>query len=127
MSKGRLFDIGKMRHRIAIYGIDRRPDGSGGFTRNDIDGRGNPDGAGLIGRFWAYIKPVSAKERQWGEQFTELTTHVCWLRYNTLIKEGMTLRRLFSDRQIDYYIEGMYDPDNLQKFWVLNLREGGPR
>lgn len=120
MTKNRLFDIGKMRHRIAIYATDRREDGSGGFDRND------PSGADLIGRFWGYIKPVSAKERQWGEQFTEVTTHTCWLRYNTIIKEGMILRRLFRDRHVDYYVEQIYDPTNLQEFLVLNLREGGP-
>ena len=126
MTKNRLFDIGKMRHRIAIYGIDRRPDGSGGFTRNDLDASGNPDGASLISRYWAYIRPVSAKERQWGEQFTEVTTHMCWLRYNTLVKEGMLVRRLFSSNHVDYYLERSYDPNNLQEVLVLNLREGGP-
>ena len=120
MSKRRLFDVGKMRHRIAIYGTNRVEDGSGGFDRGD------PSGADLIGRYWGHVEPVSVKERQWGEQFTELTTHTCWLRYNTLVEEGMTLRRLFRDRHVDYYVEGMYDPNNLGEWLVLMLREGGP-
>lgn len=121
MTKKRLFDISKMRHRIRIYGIGRTEDGSGGFTRSD------PSGADLIGAYWSYIRPVSARERQWGEQFTEVVTHMAWLRYNTLIKEGMTARRVFGDRTVDYYVETIYDPDNLKEFLVLGLREGGPK
>lgn len=121
MTKRRLFDIGKMRHRIAVYGISRTEDGSGGFDRSD------PSNTTLIMRFWGHIRPVSTRERQWGEQFTEVVTHVCWLRYNTLITEGMSVRRNFADRQQNYYVEGVYDPDNLKEFLVLMLREGGPQ
>lgn len=118
--KRRLFDIGKMRHRIAIYAISRIEDGSGGYDRTD------PSGPDLIGRYWCYIEPVGARERQWGEQFTELTTHRCWLRYNPLLKEGMTLRRTIGSAIVDYYLESLYDPNNLQEFHLAMLREGGP-
>ena len=114
--KRRLFDLGKMRHRVSVYVVDRDDDGSGGFDRQD------PSGGTKLGDFWAHIAPVSAKERQWGEQFTEETTHHCWLRHNTLIEPGMILRF----RNVDYYIEQAYDPDNLQEFLFLTLREGGP-
>lgn len=118
--KRRMFDIGKMRHRIRVYATNRVDDGSGGFDRSD------PSGADHIGNYWCHIEPVTARERQWGEQYTELTTHRCWLRYNTLIKEGMTLRRVLGSSTIDYYVESMVDPDNLGEFLVLMLREGGP-
>lgn len=114
----RKFDIGKMRHRVSLYATTRVDDGAGGFTRSD------PSGATKIDDYWANVEPVSAKERQWGEQFTEITTHKCWLRYNTLIadQEGMILRF----RNVDYYVESIYDPDQLQEFLMLTLREGGP-
>ena len=114
--KSRMFDIGKLRHRVSLYAVTREDDGSGGFDRAD------PSGATKIQDYWANLEPVSAKERQWGEQFTEVTTHKCWLRYNTLVQQGMILRY----RNVDYYIEQVYDPDNLQEWLFLTLREGGP-
>lgn len=116
MRFNRLFDIGKLRHRVSIYAVTRKDDGAGGFERQD------PSGATKINDYWANIEPVSAKERQWGEQFTELTTHKCWLRYNPLVTEGMILRF----RNVDYYVEQVYDPDNRQEWLILTLREGGP-
>lgn len=116
MKKRRLFDIGRMRHRVSIYVVTRTDDGSGGFDRED------PSGATKLNDYWAHIAPVTARERQWGEQFTEVTTHACWLRYNELVKPGMILRY----RNVDYYIEQAYDPDNLQEWLLLALREGGP-
>jgi head-tail adaptor len=118
--KKRMFDLGKMRHRIKVYATNRVDDGSGGFDRSD------PSGADLIGEFWCHIAPVTSRERQWGEQYTELTTHIAWLRYNSLLKEGMTLRRIISDTTVDYYLERMIDPNNLREFSLLMLREGGP-
>ena len=120
MTKTRSFDLGKMRHRIAVYATERVEDGAGGFDRKD------PSGSELIGRYWCHIRPVTAKERQWGEQFTEVTTHMCWMRYNTLIKEGMTFRRIIGSNQVDYYVESFYDPDQLQQYQIVMLREGGP-
>lgn len=115
--KNRLFDIGKVRHRVSLFFVNRKDDGSGGFDREDpIDNEIAPL------NLWARIEPVSAKERQWGEQFTEVTTHKCWLRYNTLVQQGMILRY----RNVDYYIEQAYDPDNTQEWLFLTLREGGP-
>lgn len=118
--KRRLFDLGKMRHRVRVYATHRVPDGSGGFDRSD------PSGSNLIGTYWCHIEPVSSRERQWGEQYTELTTHKCWLRYNTLIKEGMTLQRVIKSDVINFYVESMVDPNNLREFHLLMLREGGP-
>lgn len=120
MKEQRKFDVGKMRHRIAVYAINRQDDEHGGFDRND------PTGGDLIGRFWCKIYPVMGMERQWGEQFTEVTTHMCWLRYNSLLKEGMLLRRILTDQTIDYYLERLVDPSNLKEFHVAMLREGGP-
>jgi SPP1 family predicted phage head-tail adaptor len=114
--KSRLFDIGKLRHRVSIYEVTRTDDGSGGFDRED------PSEDTLLGEYWARIDPVSARERQWGDQFTEVTTHKCWLRYNTLVKPGMTLRF----RSVDYYIEQAFDPDNRLEWLYMTLREGGP-
>lgn len=117
MKNNRLFDLGKMRHRVSLYTVTRVDDGAGGFVRQD------PASAPtLIGTFWARVDPVSAKERQWGEQFTELTTHQCWLRYNAAVVPGMILRF----RGVDYYVETVYDPTNLGEFLMMNLREGGP-
>jgi head-tail adaptor len=118
MKKRRLFDIGHMRHRISVYTVTRVDDGSGGFDRSD------PSEATKIGDYWAHVQPVTARERQWGEQFTEVTTHTCWLRYHDAVAslEGGILRF----RGVDYYIEQAYDPDNLKNFLVLTLREGGP-
>jgi SPP1 family predicted phage head-tail adaptor len=114
--KNRLFDIGKMRHRVTLYTVTRVDDGAGGFERQD------PSVPTELGTFWARVDPVSAKERQWGEQFTELTTHQCWLRYNAAVLPGMILRH----KGADHYIESVYDPDNLKEFIFLTLREGGP-
>lgn len=119
--KKRKFDIGKMRHRIRIYATTRIEDGSGGYDRTD------PSGADLIGAYWCHIEPVSAREIQWGEQFTEVVTHSCWLRYNRLIKEGMTVRRVIGSEHVDFYVEKLYDPDNLKEWLLLGLREGGPQ
>lgn len=120
MKKNRLFDLGKMRHRIRAYTPTRQDDGSGGFDRQD------PSAGTLIGTYWSYIRPVSSRERQWGEQFTERTSHVCWLRYNTSLTEGMIIQRDVGGTTINYYVECLYDPDNLQEFHMLMLREGGP-
>lgn len=116
MKRRRLFDIGLMRHRVSLYTITRRDDGSGGYDRDD------PSTVTKLNDYWAHMQPVTAREREWGEQFTELTTHTCWLRYNKLVVPGMVLRF----RGIDYYVESVYDPDNLQEFMLLTLREGGP-
>ena len=118
--RARKFDVGQLRHRVAIYSSNRVSDGAGGFDRSD------PSGADLIGCYWCNIQPVTARERQWGEQFTEQTTHTCWLRYNVLIKEGMTLTRTVGDTLISYYLEGLFDPDNMMEWYLLTLREGGP-
>lgn len=121
MSFRRRFDIGQMRHRIRVYATTRVDDGAGGFTRTD------PSGADLIGKYWGHIEPINYRERQWGEQFTELTTHICWLRYNSLIKEGMTLMRTQRNANIEYYVQNAFDPDNgMNEYLMLALREGGP-
>jgi len=116
--KNRLFDLGKLRHRVSVYAVTRVDDSSGGFDRQD------PSEATKIGEFWGRIEPVSSREIQWGDQFTEVTTHKCWLRYHDEVAnlEGGILR--FRNR--DYYIEQAYDPNNLQEFLLLTLREGGP-
>lgn len=116
----RSFDIGKMRHRVSVYATNREMDSSGGFDRTD------PSSADLIGKYWCHIEPVSARERQWGEQYTEVVTHRCWLRYNSLLQEGMALRRIIRGLAVDYYLESLVDPDNLQQWHMLMLREGGP-
>lgn len=118
--KSRLFDIGKMRHRIKIYNTVRADDGSGGFDRED------PAPDNLYATRWGHIEPVSARQRQWGEQYTEVTTHVCWLRHDATITDGMTLGRVINGTEVFYYVEGTFDPDNLQQFTLCNLREGGP-
>ena len=114
--KRRLFDIGKMRQRVSLYTVTRTDDGAGGFTRTD------PSAGTLIGTYWGNIDPVSARERQWGEQFTELTTHVCWLRWRSDVYETGIVRC----SGVDYYVEKAYDPDRLKEFIVMTLREGGP-
>jgi len=118
--KTRKFDIGKMRHRIRVYNVDQVDDGSGGFDRGD------PDPSDLLTTVWCHIEPVTARERQWGEQYTELTTHRCWLRYNDQLAEGQTWQRDVGGTTINYYVEQLYDPDNLQEFHLAMLREGGP-
>lgn len=120
MKKNRLFDVGKLRHRVGLYATTRTDDGSGGFERSD------PSGETKVQDYWAHIQPVTAMERQWGEQFTEQTTHSCWLRYNSLVKERMILRRYVPKGHIDYYIISAFDPDNLGEWMLLALREGGP-
>lgn len=114
--KKRLFDIGKMRQRVSLYTVTRTDDGAGGFTRED------PAPGNLIGTYWGNIDPISARERQWGIQFTEVTTHVCWLRYNTNVYEtGLVICD-----GVTYYVESAFDPDRLKEFIMMTLREGGP-
>lgn len=121
MKKRRLFDLGKMRHRVEIHDITRTEDDSGGFDRGD------PSAASLLGEVWCHIQPISAKEKEWGGQFTELTSHVAWLRYNTSLSEGQTLRYVqVNGGPIDYYVETLFDPDRTKQFHILGLREGGP-
>ena len=69
---------------------------------------------------------MTARQRQWGEQYTELTTHVCWLRYDSQLIDGMALGRVVGGTEVFYYVESTYDPNNLQEFSLLILREGGP-
>jgi len=116
--KRRRFDIGKMRHRVTLYNTVREDDGYGGFDRLDASVSTE------IGEYWAHIEPVSAHERIWGGQFTELTTHKCWLRYNDLLT-GLD-GAIMSWKGKQYYIERIYDPNNLKEFLFLVLREGGP-
>lgn len=118
--KSRMFDLGKMRHRIKIYNTVRVDDGSGGFDRGD------PSPETLLATRWCHIEPVSARQRQWGEQYTELTTHACWLRYDEQLDDGMTVGRVINGTEVFYYVETAFDPDNLQEFTLLNLREEGP-
>jgi SPP1 family predicted phage head-tail adaptor len=114
--KRRLFDIGKMRHRISLYEITRTDDGAGGFERSD------PSNPTKIGAFWGRIEPLTVRERTWSEQFTQVTTHSCWLRYNAQVQQGMIVRK----GSIDYYVETVIDPNQLKEFMLLGLREGGP-
>lgn len=118
--KNRLFDVGKMRHRIKIYNTVRVDDGSGGFDRSD------PSEDDLYATRWGFIAPVSSRQRQWGMQFTEVTTHACWLRFDDQLSDGMVLGRVIRGTERFYYVEAVYDPENLGEFSFLTLREGGP-
>jgi head-tail adaptor len=118
--KRRLFDLGRMRQRVKIYNTTRVEDQSGGFDRSD------PSADTLLGTYWAHVEPVSARQREWGEQYTEVTSHVAWLRYDTQLTDGMTIGRVINAVEVFYYVEGCYDPNNLQEFTLLTLRQGGP-
>lgn len=115
-NKRRLFDIGAMRDRIEVHVVTRTDDGAGGFERAD------PSGATLLNKFWSKLEPVSARERQWSEQFTEVITHACWLRYNRLVTHGMIV--IFKGEE--FYVESAFDPDRRMEFLLLALRKGGP-
>lgn len=114
----RLFDTGKLRHRVSLYTVTRVDDGSGGFDRTD------PSEDSKIGTFWGHVEPVTARERQWGGQFTEVTSHKCWLRYHTAVSGLEHGILVFKGDQ--YYIETAFDPDELKEWLVLGLRKGGP-
>jgi hypothetical protein len=47
--KNRLFDIGKMRHRVTLYTVTRVDDGAGGFERQD------PSVPTELGTFWRVL------------------------------------------------------------------------
>lgn len=112
----RRFDIGKMRQRISIYTTTRADDGSGGFSRLD------PSEATKLKDCWSYIRPLTERERTWGEQFAEDVTHECWLRRDDAIRHGMTIRH----GTVDYYVVTAVPMEGMDEFMRLTLRQGGP-
>lgn len=121
MKRRRLFDLGKMRQRVRVHEITRVEDGSGGFDRQD------PAPATLIGTYWGCLEPVVSREAQWGEAFTEQTTHYCWLRCRSTIKPGQTA--VIDTPKLGtryFYIESVLNPDVQGRYIMLMLREGGP-
>ncbi len=113
----RKVDIGQMRHRVIVYDTTRVEDDAGGFDRKD------PSDETKIATVWADVTPVSARERTWGGQHVENVTHKVLVRYNPLFQGGQTIVHKWEPM----YVISVVDPDQLEEWMYLMVREGGPQ
>ena len=116
LRRNRLKDLGAFRQRITLYETTRVADDVGGFERVD------PSDATKIDTFWGLLRPVVGRETSIAEQFTDVITHECWLRYGAPLEPGMIL----SEGGMYYYVSYFVDPDMMRRYWLAMLREGGP-
>ncbi len=104
--------IGKMRHRIQLFEPARQPDGSGGFSRGDVN----------YATVWAEMKPLKEVEVLQYAKLEQVRSHKCAIRYREDVKQG---HYLVHDGQY-FYIEAVQVVLENRKFLDLSLRNGGP-
>ncbi len=104
--------IGKLRHRVEIFEPARQPDDMGGFSRGDAK----------VIEIWGEMVPMKTYERMEYAKLQQVRSHRCQIRAREDVKQGWFL--IYDGRY--FYIEGVENIREDQKFQDLILREGGP-
>jgi SPP1 family predicted phage head-tail adaptor len=101
--------IGDLRHRITFQTQVRTADGMGGFTLSWQD----------VDTVWAYVRPVSSKERLFAQRIEYQRSHEVIIRYKTGIDNSM--RFVFEGRV--FQIKGDLKPDERKFFLKIDAEE----
>ena len=104
-----IVSIGDLRHRIAFQTLSRATDGQGGFVETWSD----------LATVWAFVKPVSSKERLFGQRLQYQRSHEVVIRWRNDITQEM--RFLFDSRI--FQIKGVRAPDERKFFLMIDAEE----
>lgn len=111
--------IGDMRWRVTLYNAERVDDGAGGFARSD----------GVEATRSASIRPATPREVSAAAKLEQRLTHVVTIRWEStlIVRQGQRIRWQDRGARIrEAYVEAVQDQGEDGRFWVLNVREGGP-
>lgn len=103
--------IGDLRHRIRFQTLTQTSDGQGGQVEAWVNLISGTDDEASI---WAYVKPVSSRERLYAQQIEYQRSHVVTIRYRDDITQEM--RFIFDGRE--FQIKGTIRPDE-RKFYLM--------
>jgi SPP1 family predicted phage head-tail adaptor len=109
MSDVSIARIGSLRHRIKFQTLSRATDGQGGFTETWTD----------LATVWAYVKPVSAREKMISNQIQYQRSHEVIIRHRTGITQEM--RFLYDGRT--FQIKGVRRPDERKFYLIIDAEE----
>lgn len=98
-----------MDHRITIETATHATDSQGGKATT----------WSTYATVWAELKPVSAGERNFGQQLEYQRSHKCNIRYLAGVTTAM--RVIFDSRY--FHIKGIRAPDEKKFFMILDLDE----
>lgn len=101
--------IGDLRHRITIQSVSLVSDGQGGGTSTWTD----------VATVWAYVRPTSARERQFAEQIQYQRSHEVIIRHRDDVTQEM---RFTFDSRI-FQIKGVRRPDERKFFLIIDAEE----
>lgn len=102
-------DISNMRHRITFQTLSNVADGQGGVTTSWSD----------LATVWAYVKPISSRERLYTKQIQYQRSHEVIIRHRTDIDQ--TMRFTFDSRT--FQIKGVRRPDERKAFLIIDAEE----
>lgn len=101
--------IGDLRHRITFQTLSRVSDGQGGFTETWTN----------LATVWAYVRPVSSRERTFAAQVQYQRSHEVIIRHRTDITQEM--RFTYDSRT--FQIKGALRPDERKFFLFIDAEE----
>ena len=101
--------IGDLRHRITLETLSRVSDGQGGFTET----------WSTLATVWAFIKPISSRERLFAESIGYQRSHEVIIRHRTDVTQEM---RFTYDSRV-FQIKGVKRPDERKAYLILDAEE----
>jgi len=104
--------IGNLRHRITFQFVTHVSDGQGGTIATWNNLVSNPT-------VWAWVKPISSKERNFSNQIQYQRSHVVTIRHRTDITQDM--RFLFDGRT--FQLKGNFRPDERKFYLIMDAEE----
>lgn len=104
-----IVSIGDLRHRVTFQTLSRVSDNQGGFTESWSN----------LAEVWAFIKPVSSKERLFGQRLQYQRSHEVIIRFRNDITQEM--RFLFDNRI--FQIKGTRASDERKFFLTIDAEE----
>lgn len=113
---------GTLTTRVELIGINRVPDGAGGFTRAD----------GVEATVWGHLAQASPTQQQRAERLEQRISHTIRIYWRPdfanggfgpeararIVDAGGAVRELS--------VRTVHDPDNRRRFLELGCLEGGP-
>lgn len=105
-------EIGMMRSRITFQENVDVSDGQGGQSRSWSNISINPT-------VWAYLKPISSRERLYSQQIQYQRSHTALIRYREDIDN--TMQVTYQGRT--FQIKGFIDPDERKEYLQIDLDE----
>ena len=104
-----IVSIGDLRHRITFQTLSRTPDGQGGFVESWSD----------LVTVWARVKPVSSREKLYGQRLIYQRSHEVIIRHREDVNQEM--RFLYDGRT--FQVKGARAPDERRFFLIVDAEE----